>query len=705
MVICSNCRKREAQHQTAVNVDGRLVYMSLCEECLLKLQKKSQETTSLDQFSRDLTELAKDGKLDPVIGRDSQIDRLVHILCRRTKNNPVLIGEPGVGKTAIVEGLAQKIVDNMVPEPMRKKRLVSLDLAALIAGTVHRGAFEKRLKEVIDEVTKTKGQVILFLDEVHTIVGAGSAQGSMDAANILKPYLSRGEMQLIGATTIKEYKIVEKDAALERRFQQVQVDEPNSEQTKKILNGLKKRYEEHHKIIISQEAIDAAVKLSDRYISDKFQPDKAIDLIDESGAALRLELSSQEPTNLKQVLEEIDSIETAAFDEQDSKKQEKIQSKLDELNRVKKELTDLWVQTKLDNTPILKEEHVAKVISKMTGISLSELTQDERDKLKHLKESLGAKVVGQSDAVEVMSQSILRARAGVKPVNRPVGVFMFLGPTGVGKTQLAKSLSEVLYGNEEHLIRVDMSEFGEKHNVARLIGSPPGYIGYEEGGTLTEKVRRKPFSIILFDEIEKAHSDVFNVLLQVMDDGRLTDGQGRTVDFRNAIIIMTSNVGSEYLQREHIGFTEVNLDDTSREQNEKEDAHLRIKERINESLKNTFKPEFLNRIDDIIIFHPLGHGEIAKIVDIQIAELNKLLSESGIKVNLSESAKNHMIKEGYNLELGARPLKRLIQKEIENPISLMIIDGEIAGDTEVKISAGEDKLKIKVADMQKAKVT
>lgn len=692
MIVCSNCRKREAKHQTAVNIDGRLVYMSLCDECLENLQKKSQDTTSLDQFSRDLTELAKEGKLDPVIGRDQEIDRLIHILCRRTKNNPVLIGEPGVGKTAIVEGLAQKISENLVPEPMRNKRLVALDLAALIAGTVHRGSFEKRLKEVIDEVIKTKGQVIIFLDEVHTIIGAGSAQGSMDAANILKPYLSRGELQLIGATTLKEYKTIEKDPALERRFQQIIVDEPTYEYTVKILQGLRKKYEEHHKIFITQESIESAVRLSSRYISSKFQPDKAIDLIDEAGAALRLEIASKEPTNLKQVLEEIDDIETKVSKETDEKKRSKIQQKLDELHKVKQELTDLWVQTKLDNTPVLTPEHVAKVISKMTGIALTDLTKPERDKLKNLKNELGKKVVGQDDAIEIVSQAIIRARAGVKHINRPVGVFLFLGPTGVGKTQLAKSLSEVLYGAEDHLIRVDMSEFGEKHNVSRLIGSPPGYVGYEEGGSLTERVRRKPFSIVLFDEIEKAHPEVFNTLLQVMDDGRLTDGQGRTVDFRNTIIIMTSNVGSDMLQRETIGFSELLAD--SKE--EVEEAHVRIKDRIEDSLKGQFKPEFLNRIDDIIVFKPLGKSQIESIVDLQIAELNGVLSDSDIEVQITNGTRNYLVEHGYNIEMGARPLKRLIQKEIENPISMLIINEQTREKDVILVDVEKGSLSLEV---------
>lgn len=697
MVVCSNCRKREAKHQTAVNIDGRLVYMSLCDECMEKLQKKSQETTSLDQFSRDLTELAKAGKLDPVIGRSKEIDRLIHILCRRTKNNPVLIGEPGVGKTAIVEGLAQKIFENLVPEPMRNKRVVSLDLAALIAGTVHRGSFEKRLKEVIDEVTQTKGQVILFIDELHTIIGAGSAQGSMDAANILKPYLSRGEVQLIGATTIKEYRTIEKDPALERRFQQLYVEEPNYEQTKLILNGLKKKYEEHHKILISQQAIESAIRLSSRYISAKFQPDKAIDLIDEAGAALRLEISSTEPNNLKTVLEEIDSIEAQFSPEIDASKKSKLKEKLEELHRVKQELTDLWVQTKLDTVPVLKEEHVATVISKMTGIPLTDLTQSERNRLKNLSADLKSKVVGQDEAIDVVAQAVIRARAGVKPINRPVGVFLFLGPTGVGKTHLAKALAEVLYGTEDNLIRVDMSEFSEKHNVARLIGSPPGYVGYDEGGSLTEKVRHRPFSIVLFDELEKAHPEVFNTLLQVMDDGRLTDGQGRTVDFRNTIIIMTSNVGSEFLQRQTIGFGG-SLETADLQVSE---TYKKMDQKIKDALKSQFKPEFLNRIDDTITFKPLTTTAIEFIVDIQLKNLNQLLAENGVNISLSKKARDYLALHGYSIELGARPLKRLIQKLIENPISQMILDEKIKNGDTVMIDANKDEILLNVKQSQK----
>lgn len=705
MVACSNCRKREAKHQTAINVNGRLIYMALCDECFDDLKKQAKETGSLDQFSKDLTEMAREGKLDPVIGREKEIDRVIHILSRRTKNNPVLIGEPGVGKTAIVEGLAQKITEKTVPEPLRNKRVVALDLAAMVAGTVHRGSFEKRLKEVIEEVIKTKGQVILFVDEVHSLIGAGSAQGSMDAANILKPYLSRGEIQLIGATTLKEYRIVEKDAALERRFQQIMVDEPSLEHTKLILLGLRSNYEDHHKIQISEEAIDAAVRLSVRYISDKFLPDKAIDLIDEAGAALRLRLSAEEPENLREVASQMHEVQEKIAKEQDPEKRKELETRLASLNMVKKELTELWVQTKLEKKPILKEEHVAAVVSSSTGIPLSELTEDEREKLKNIESKLTETVVGQQEAIETVAQAIRRARAGINPSNRPIGVFMFLGPTGVGKTQLAKALAEVLYGSDDFLIRVDMSEFNEKHNVARLVGAPPGYVGYEEGGQVTEKVRRKPYSILLFDEIEKAHPDIFNVLLQIMDEGRLTDGHGRTVNFRNTIIIMTSNVGSEYLGQHSIGFSESSDETETSEKIMEELMSKEINSKLEVALKNQFRPEFLNRIDDIVIFSLLGRDDIGRIVDIQVRQLEKLLSDTDLRIKVSDKAKKYLVDHGYNLEMGARPLKRLIQKEIENQISLLVINQEAKPGDLILIDAANGSIKVRVKQESKVSVS
>ena len=691
--ICTKCNQNPAKHQTAVNVNGRLYYMSLCDDCFLELQDNSNNTSNLDQYSKDLTAMAKSGKLDPVIGRDNEIERLIHILCRRTKNNPVLIGDPGVGKTAIVEGLAQRIQSGRIPEPLKNRRLVSLDLAAMLSGSVHRGSFEKKLKDVLDEVIQAQGQIILFLDELHTLVGAGSAQGSIDAANILKPYLARGELQLIGATTLKEYRTIEKDAALERRFQPIIVNEPSYEYTIKILEGLKKNYEDHHKIHISTEAINDAVKFSTRYISDRFLPDKAIDLIDEAGAALRLQISSKEPENIKEVKTEIENLEKAISNEKNVAKRDILKKEVEKHKLLEKDLTEIWIQTKLEEIPELKSEHIALVVSKSTGIPITELTKDEKTRLKNLSFELNTKVIGQEEAVDIVSKAVLRARAGVKDQKRPIGIFMFLGPTGVGKTQLAKSLAESLYGSEENLIRVDMSEFNEKHNVARLIGSPPGYVGYEEGGQLTERVRRKPFSIVLFDEIEKAHPDIFNTLLQVMDDGLLTDGHGRTVDFKNTIIIMTSNVGSSFLNRENIGFNgSESLEEAEAANDEK------IARKVNDALKGQFKPEFLNRIDDVIIFGSLSKKDIRAIVEKEIRILNENVADGGYTVEFTDKAKEYLAENGYNLEMGARPLKRLIQKEIENKLSELIIDEKLKSGDKVEISSDGKILNVEVKE-------
>src|SRR3989339_1541914 len=554
MIICQRCQKRPAEIQTTQNIEGRQVYVALCRVCFDELQKSASDTSFLDKFGKDLTQLAKEDKLDPVIGRENEIKRVVHILSRRTKNNPVLIGDPGVGKTAIVEGLAQRIVDGQVPELLRGKRVFALDLASVLAGTSHRGMFESRLKDIIQEVIDAKGQIIMFLDELHTVVGAGSAEGSMDAANILKPALSRGQLQMVGATTIDEYrKHIEKDAALERRFQPVMVEEPSTEDTVKILYGLRENYEKHHQVKISDEAIAAAVKMSDRYVSDRFLPDKAIDLIDEASALVRLS-QVKEPENLKNVEDELAELKNRVRADLPDVEKKEIQTRIDELERVKNELVDIWTKTKLEKIPDVTEDHVVKVVSRATGIPLERLSVEERERLINLGERISERIVGQEGAIKVLSEAIRRSRAGLKDPKRPIGTFLFLGPTGVGKTELAKTLAEALYGDEDMIVRLDMSEYMEKHSVSKLIGAPPGYVGYEQGGQLTDIVRRKPFSVILLDEIEKAHPDTFNALLQIMEDGRLTDSKGRTVDFKNTILIMTSNVGSELLRRKDIGF-------------------------------------------------------------------------------------------------------------------------------------------------------
>lgn len=691
MVVCQRCGRRPAVIQSQqIGPDGRPIFVNLCEVCFQEIRDEASKTSFLDRYGRDLTVLAKEEKLDPVIGRAAEIERVIHILSRRTKNNPVLIGDPGVGKTAIVEGLAQRIVSGKVPETLSGKRVVQIDLPLMLAGSSHRGEFEQRLKKTIDEVINNRGQIILFIDELHTIVGAGAAEGAIDAANMLKPALARGELQAIGATTLDEYRqYVEKDPALERRFQPIVVKEPSVEDTLEILKGLRPRYEKHHQVRIDDEALLAAVEFSDRYVADRFLPDKAIDLIDEASAKVRL-AAVKEPENLRQVEEELKLLKKDLTKSR-GEEREKKEKRVNELEKIKSEITELWLRTKLEDCPVVGKNDIASIVSEMTGIPLVDLSEEEQSKLRNLEERIHQRIVNQEEAVKVVSEAIRRARAGLKDPHRPVGSFIFLGPTGVGKTELTKALAEVLYGSEDLMVRVDMSEYMEKHTVSRLIGAPPGYIGFERGGQLTEIVRRKPFSIILLDEIEKAHPEVFNILLQIMEDGRLTDGRGRTVDFKNTIVIMTSNVGSALIHRYSIGFGSQQKEESLSEN----ERFTRLKDKVMQSLQETFRPEFLNRIDEIVVFHSLTKNQIRLIVDRLIKKTATLLSERGITLNVTDKAKDWFTQHGYDPDFGARPMRRLIQKELDNVISDEIIAGNLKEGDKVLVEVSKNKIGVK----------
>src|SRR5213080_4428015 len=635
--------------------------------------EKSKSSKLLDQFGRNLTKQASEGKLDPVVGRQTEIERVMQILSRRTKNNPVLIGEPGVGKTAVVEGLAARISSNQVPELLKNKQIYTLDLAALVAGSKYRGEFEERLKKVMKEITQ-RGDIILFIDELHNLVGAGAAEGAIDAASILKPALARGELQTIGATTLDEYrKYLERDSALERRFQQIRVDEPTTEETVQILKGLRDRYEQHHKVDITEEALDAAAELADRYISDRFLPDKAIDLIDEAASRMRIKSMTAPPVyrDLEEEIETTRREKEAAIEAQEFEKAANLRDTERRLTNKKRELEEQWERGEGDaERPKIGEEEIADIVSMWTGIPVFKLTEAETQKLMRMEEELHKRVIGQHQAIEVVSKAIRRSRAGLKDPKRPTGSFVFLGPSGVGKTELARTLAEFLFGDEESMIRIDMSEYMEKRAVSRLVGSPPGYIGYDEGGQLTEAVRRKPYCVLLLDEIEKAHPDVFNILLQILEDGRLTDSQGRTVDFRHAIVIMTSNIGAQEIARNTpLGFA-VSDDETGI-------TYEDMKNRIMGELKKVFRPEFLNRIDEVVVFHKLTKEEIKTIVELLLRRIRESLAERELQLDLTEEAKDLLVDKGWDPSMGARPLRRAIQRYIEDPLADFVLRAEL----------------------------
>jgi len=644
----------------------------------------------LNQFGRELTKLAKDGKLDPVIGRKKEIDRIIQILSRRTKNNPILIGESGVGKTAIVEGLAQYIITKKIPSNLSGKKIFTLDLGALVAGSRYRGDFEERLKKVLAEI-KDSGNIILFIDEVHTLVGAGAAEGAIDAASILKPMLARGEIQTIGATTVTEYrKYVEKDKALERRFQPIFVDEPSVFETIEILKGLKARYETFHSLTITDEAINSAAKLSQRYISDRFLPDKAIDLIDEASSRVRVRTLTT-PPDLKELEASITSIveqKQQAIKDQDFEKAAQLRDKEKQLLKEKKEIEEQKSRSKKTNKEIVDENDIAEVLSNWTGVPVYKLTSTESSRLMKMEDDLHKRVIGQDQAIMTVSKAIRRSRSGLKDPKRPIGSFMFLGPSGVGKTELAKTIAEFLFEKEETLIQVDMSEYMEKHSVSKLVGSPPGYVGYDEGGQLTEMVRRKPYSVILLDEIEKAHPDVFNILLQIFEDGHLTDSQGKRVDFKNTVIIMTSNLGAREIQKSTpMGFKKIDTEDLSYDE---------IKDKVMSELKRVFRPEFLNRLDEVIVFHKLTEKQVYNIMDLMMSRLGQALELQGILIDIKKSAKDMLLNKGYDSTMGARPMRRAIQNFIEDPISEKIIAGEVKSGQKVVVKSKDGKMQFEI---------
>ncbi len=662
--------------------------------------KAKSKTPTLDEFGRDLTVMAREGKLDPVIGRADEIERMIQILARRTKNNPVLIGDPGVGKTAIVEGLAQKIASGDIPEILAGKRVLTLDLALVVAGTKYRGEFEQRLKNIIEEIRRSKNSVVLFIDELHTVIGAGAAEGAIDASNMIKPALSRGELQCIGATTLDEYrKYIEHDAALERRFQPVVVDPPSVEDTILILQGLKDKYESHHKIKYSDEALRAAAELADRYISERFLPDKAIDLIDEAGSRARLQ-TTQMPPEFKERETEIEAVvkdKSSSISNQEYEKAARLRDKEKELRKALEDAKKKWREKREEVVPTISAEDIANVVSRWTGVPVTNLTESETDKLVHMEEALHKRVIGQEEAIRVISQAIRRARAGLKDAKRPIGSFLFLGPTGVGKTELARTLAEFMFGNEEAMIRIDMSEYMEKFAVSRLIGAPPGYVGYEEGGQLTEAVRRKPYSVVLLDEIEKAHSDIFNILLQVMDDGILSDNLGHKVSFKNTVLIMTSNVGARLITRgKSLGFVASNDAETK--------DYQKMRDTVMDEVKQTFNPEFINRINEIIVFHPLGEEEMTQIVKLMLDQVRSKVETQGFKIEFTPESEKFLVKNGFDVNSGARPLHRTIQRMVEDVLAEDMLRKKFKAGATIYVEVDSSGEKLAFSDQRSAQV-